>query len=126
MLTALAAAGIAIIAMELAAWAKTNGSTTDPIRAVEAVTAGVAFLAAGTILQSRGKVVGLTTGACMWLAGAIGLTAGFGYFIIAASMAVLAFTVLAGLQRLSDRLNPTMNDTPPLSADQNIPADRRN
>ena len=41
----------------------------DPIRVVEAVTAGVAFLAAGTILFSRGEVHGLTTGAGMWLAG---------------------------------------------------------
>ena len=47
----------------------------DPVRAVEAVTAGVAFLAAGSILFSRGEVQGLTTGAGMWLAGAIGLAA---------------------------------------------------
>ena len=44
----------------------------DPVRVVEAVTAGVAFLAAGSILFARGEVQGLTTGAGMWLAGAIG------------------------------------------------------
>ena len=124
MLTALAAAGIAIISMELAVWSKANGSSTDPVRAVEAVTAGVAFLAAGTILQSRGKVVGLTTGAGMWLAGAIGLASGFGYFIIAAIMGVLAFTVLAGLQRLSDRLNPVGSDAPLLREDQRTSSER--
>ncbi|MGH8188663.1 MAG: MgtC/SapB family protein [Steroidobacteraceae bacterium] len=46
--------------------------TADPIRIIEAVTAGVAFLAAGAIIQSRGNVHGLTTGANMWLAGALG------------------------------------------------------
>lgn len=37
----------------------------DPIRIIEAVTAGVAFLAAGAIIRSRGNVQGLTTGANM-------------------------------------------------------------
>src|SRR5690625_1900505 len=36
---------------------------TDPMRLIEAVTAGVAFLAAGTIINARGSVRGLTTGA---------------------------------------------------------------
>ena len=35
----------------------------DPIRVVEAVTAGVAFLAAGVVIFTRGQVHGLTTGA---------------------------------------------------------------
>ncbi len=35
----------------------------DPIRIVEAVTAGVAFLAAGVVIFTRGQVHGLTTGA---------------------------------------------------------------
>ena len=35
----------------------------DPIRLIEAVTAGVAFLAAGIIILSKGEVQGLTTGA---------------------------------------------------------------
>jgi len=48
------------------------------------VTAGVAFLAAGTIILSQGEVRGLTTGAGMWLAGAIGLALGFGHWLIAA------------------------------------------
>lgn len=71
----------------------------DPIRIVEAVTAGVAFLSAGTILFSRGEVQGLTTGAGMWLAGAIGLAAGLGLWQIAAFGTVLVLVVL-GLLRV--------------------------
>lgn len=63
----------------------------DPLRVVEAVTAGVAFLAGGAIVLLRGEVKGLTTGAGMWLAGAIGLALGFGHWLIA------AFASLAGL-----------------------------
>jgi putative Mg2+ transporter-C (MgtC) family protein len=69
----------------------------DPARVVEAVTAGVAFLAAGTILFSRGQVHGLTTGAGMWLAGAIGLACGLGIWQIATFATLLVLIVLAVL-----------------------------
>jgi len=71
----------------------------DPIRAVEAITAGIAFLAAGTIMFSKGEVQGLTTGAGMWLAGAIGLAAGFGYWQIAGFGTLLVLVVLGLLHR---------------------------
>lgn len=70
----------------------------DPIRVVEAVTAGIAFLAAGTIIFSRGEVQGLTTGAGMWLAGAIGLAAGLGFWQIALLCTALVLLALALLK----------------------------
>lgn len=69
----------------------------DPLRVVEAVTAGVAFLAAGTIVLTKGEVQGLTTGASLWLAGAIGLAVGIGYWLIALFAAGAAVTVLSVL-----------------------------
>ena len=45
----------------------------DPVRIIEAVTGGVALLAAGLIALSQGKMQGLTTGASMWVAAAIGV-----------------------------------------------------
>jgi putative Mg2+ transporter-C (MgtC) family protein len=110
MMTALASSGLAIMSLELVTWSALHGTKTDPTRAIEAVTAGVAFLAAGTIIQSRGKVLGLTTGAGMWLAGTLGLAAGFGYHFIAIAMGLIAFIILFGLQRLSDKLNPTTDE----------------
>ncbi|OLP59904.1 hypothetical protein BJF93_09890 [Xaviernesmea oryzae] len=68
----------------------------DPMRVVEAVTSGVAFLAAGTIVMARGRVHGVTTGASMWLAAAIGLAIGFGYWPVALfSMAACLLTLTA-------------------------------
>lgn len=55
----------------------------DPIRLVEAVTAGITFLAAGVIVFTKGDVKGLTTGASMWLSGAIGLACGLGLWSVA-------------------------------------------
>ena len=75
-----------------------NGPQADPIRAVEAVTAGIAFLGAGAIFRSGGNVQGLTTGAGMWLAGAVGVATALGYYIISLGVALLAVIVLAALR----------------------------
>ncbi|WP_425409831.1 MgtC/SapB family protein [Hyphococcus sp.] len=97
MLTALAACAFAIIAIEMIADLGGDDDRTqlDPIRVVEAVTAGVAFLAAGAIIQSRGDVKGLTTGAGMWLAGAVGLACGAGYLAVGFLATAFAVLILA-------------------------------
>lgn len=74
----------------------------DPIRVVEAVTAGVAFLAAGVVIFTRGEVQGLTTGAGMWLAGAIGISCGLGLWQIALFATAMALVVL-GLLHVFER-----------------------
>jgi len=107
MLVALAASIFSITTLEIIADLEKTGHTADPIRAIEAVTAGVAFLAAGTIIQSRAQISGLTTGASMWLAGAIGVACGFGFFSIAILATGLALIVLVGLQHLSEKINST-------------------
>ena len=106
MLTALAAAVFTLIAIEFIFVFGEGPETArlDPIRVVEAVTAGVAFLAAGAIIQARGKVRGLTTGAGMWLAGAIGLACGAGFLVIAAVAAGFSILVLMPLHWLEKRL----------------------
>jgi putative Mg2+ transporter-C (MgtC) family protein len=102
MLTALAAALFTIITLEIHAGVlrEASGHSTDPIRVIEAVTAGVAFLAAGAIFRSQGDVKGLTTGAGMWLAGAIGVACGAGYGILAIMATVLAAIILFAVRWL--------------------------
>lgn len=105
-LVSLAACLFALIALELMALSATVPSEqrTDPLRLIEAVTAGVAFLAAGSIIVSRGNVRGLTTGAGLWLAGAIGLACGVGKLALAVIATVLALVVLGLFKALSERL----------------------
>src|SRR5690606_8398728 len=105
-LISLAAAVFTLITFELHAevsHAERIGAT-DPIRIIEAVTAGVAFLAAGAIIRGRGGVQGLTTGANMWLAGALGVACGSGYYTIAALATGFALVVLVLLGRLERKL----------------------
>ncbi|NGP18274.1 MgtC/SapB family protein [Devosia aurantiaca] len=103
-LIAVAAALFTILAFEIFhTIGDATGSQADPIRAVEAVTAGIAFLGAGAIFRDGGGVQGLTTGAGMWLAGAVGLATALGHYVVAAATALLAVLVLASLRAFAHR-----------------------
>jgi putative Mg2+ transporter-C (MgtC) family protein len=104
----LAAAIFALLAIEVpnSSHLGANEVQTDPLRVVEAVTSGVAFLAAGFIVYSKGEVHGLTTGAGIWLAASIGVAVGFGFWGIGLAAAVLGAIVLRLLYRLKLWLNP--------------------
>lgn len=81
-----------------------QGPQADPIRAVEAVTAGIAFLGAGAIFRSGRNVQGLTTGAGMWLAGAVGVATALGFYVVAGAVALFAILVLATLRAFSHKV----------------------
>jgi putative Mg2+ transporter-C (MgtC) family protein len=112
MLVSLASAAFTIITFELfqASLEMAPDSKGDPVRVIEGVIAGVAFLGAGTIIQGRGEVKGLTTGASIWLAGATGLACGGGYYVIAGitvGLAVVILAVLGLLERKEDNPWPS-------------------
>lgn len=94
-LVGLAACLYALITAEIVAGAEGELTRVDPLRIVEAVTGGVAFLAAGMIVFRNGQVRGLTTGAGMWLAAAVGLCAGLGLWVMAVAATVLSLCVMA-------------------------------
>jgi putative Mg2+ transporter-C (MgtC) family protein len=105
MLVGLAASLFTLVAVDLAQrlHVGTDASGVDPLRAIEAVTAGVAFIAAGAIIRSGDKVRNLTTGAGMWLAGAVGLATGAGYIGLAATATALALVILTVMRWLEMR-----------------------
>jgi putative Mg2+ transporter-C (MgtC) family protein len=100
MMIALAAATFTIITFELMASRQlAGGGNSDPIRIVEAVTADVAFLAAGAI-HGRGVVTGVTTGSSMRLVAAIGVACGAGDYTIAVMATALTVVILALVARI--------------------------
>lgn len=104
-LVSVAAALFTILAFEIFHTIQGASQTNpDPIRAVEAVTAGIAFLGAGAIFRSGAGVQGLTTGAGMWLAGAVGVATSLGYYLIAAGVALLAVIVMAALRAFAHHI----------------------
>ena len=106
-LVCVASATFAILTIEIvhAPMFEKDTGRFDPIRVIEAVTAGVAFLAAGVVIFTRGQVHGLTTGAGMWLAGAIGVACGLGLWQIALFSTVLALIVLVLLYAVENKMD---------------------
>jgi putative Mg2+ transporter-C (MgtC) family protein len=102
MLVCVAGALITILTIEIThvPFFQDNAVQVDPIRLIEAVTAGVAFLAAGVIILSKGEVHGLTTGAGMWVAASVGLACGLGFWQIALLACILVIIVLAIMQQV--------------------------
>jgi putative Mg2+ transporter-C (MgtC) family protein len=72
----------------------TTNVSFDPSRIASYVVAGVGFLGAGTIVKRADRVRGLTTAASLWVAAAVGLAAGLGYWVGVVAVAVLALIAL--------------------------------
>jgi len=52
-------------------------------RIAAGVITGIGFIGAGTIIQARGSVLGLTSAATLWAVTVLGLLIGSGYYLIA-------------------------------------------
>lgn len=72
----------------------------DPGRIAAQIVSGVGFIGAGTIIQSRGAVQGLTTAAGLWVASAIGIAVGAGFYIEATVTTAALLLILIGLRPL--------------------------
>jgi len=55
----------------------------DLTRIAAGVITGIGFMGAGTIIHSRGMVIGLTTAAGLWAVAVLGLVIGSGYYLFA-------------------------------------------
>ena len=73
--------------------------TIDPTRMSAQVISGIGFLGAGTIMQFRASVRGLTTAAGLWVVAGIGLAAGSGFAFGAIMTTVIVLVALFGLRR---------------------------
>ncbi len=101
MLVSLGAAGFMLVGMDIL-YATAEGDPSariDPTRIVEGVIGGIGFLGAGSIIRSGGTIQGITTGAAIWTAGAIGVACGVGNFVLGVMITVFALVVVAVLGR---------------------------
>ncbi len=76
----------------------------DPVRIVSSIAQGIGFLGAGTILVTRGSVLGLTTAAAIWATSAIGVACGLGLWRIALVGTALTFITLQVLGPLTPHI----------------------
>ena len=75
----------------------------DPLRVIQGVIGGIGFLGAGTIIQSRGSVEGLTTAGSLWMVGAVGVASGGGHYTIAVLSVVMGLIILVGVGFLQNK-----------------------
>lgn len=81
-----------------------TGPGADPTRIAAQIVTGIGFIGAGTIIQHRGSVRGLTTAASLWSVAAVGTAAGAGLHLVAVGATLLILFVLAALDRLESAL----------------------
>lgn len=82
-----------------------SDTARDTARIAGQVISGIGFLGAGTILQKKNAVTGLTTAATLWLSAAIGLAVGIGYYEGAIIATVICLVTLISLNKISDLIN---------------------
>jgi putative Mg2+ transporter-C (MgtC) family protein len=76
----------------------------DPGRIAAQVVTGIGFIGAGTIIQSRGQIAGLTTAALIWVVAAVGLLIGSGHLTVAGLGTLMIFLTLTLLGLLERRV----------------------
>lgn len=76
----------------------------DPTRIGSTIVTGVGFLGGGMILRSGDRVQGLTTAAGIWVAAAIGMLVGSGFFVVAIAGTGLSLVTLIGLRIIERQL----------------------
>lgn len=100
MLICIGATLIADLSVRFPGLAVSDLVRADPARLVAQVVSGIGFLGAGTIIQARGNVTGLTTAATLWVVAAIGIGVGSGHYVEAAGTTALVLLTLVPLGML--------------------------
>src|SRR5690606_10014145 len=98
---------VSIAVSGLADGAPAAGGNTvvgDPARIAAQIVSGIGFLGAGTIIQSRGSVTGLTTAATIWVVAAIGMAVGARAYVEAIGTTILVFIALIALSRVEESI----------------------
>lgn len=96
---------LTILSLRIGDFIVADGSImADPSRLMAAVISGIGFLGAGTIIQARGEVTGLTTAATLWVVAAIGIAIGARAFIVATGSTIFVLVALFPLGMIERKI----------------------
>jgi putative Mg2+ transporter-C (MgtC) family protein len=82
-----------------------GGGQGEQTRMAAAIITGMGFIGAGTIIQARGMVHGLTTASTLWVVAGLGLVIGAGYYLEAVLFTGLVILTLVFFLRLESQLH---------------------
>ena len=100
-----------------------GGIRVDLARVASQVVVGIGFLGGGVILRHGDHVKGLTTAASLWVAAALGLACGLGFYLpafCAAGVAILALVLLKPLERHLQALAARLRQRHPPDTDDQV------
>jgi len=105
MMVALGSAVFTMVTLKLYAATFEAGAPAgpDPTRVIQGIVGGIGFLGAGSIIQARGSVRGMTTAATIWVVGAFGIACGLGYYFLAGVSVAFSLIVLSAIGFLERR-----------------------
>lgn len=108
MMVALGAASFSLMALQLVDLLEGSPEVVriDPVRVMEAIVGAIGFLGAAAIIQGRFEIVGATTGASIWVVGALGMACGFGFYALAVAISVVGLVILTVLGFFTRHLAP--------------------
>lgn len=87
-------------------------SRVDPTRIGSTIVTGVGFLGGGIIFKGEGGGVrGLTTAAGLWVAAAIGMAVGSGFYVTAIGGGALTVIILRAVRHAEKRMIPRSGST---------------
>ena len=92
----------------------------DTSRVAAEVVSGIGFIGAGTIIQARGAIHGLTTAATIWVSAGIGLIIGVGFPLVGIGVTLVVLLVLVALDPISEWLSRRGE---PRALDLSVPSD---
>lgn len=104
MLIAVGSALLTDVSIGIGAQFSGGSAAWDPGRIAAQIVSGVGFIGAGTIIQARGTVHGLTTAAGLWVAAAIGLAVGAEFYAEASITTAVLLVILVALRPVEKRL----------------------
>jgi putative Mg2+ transporter-C (MgtC) family protein len=80
-----------------------EASGSDMTRIAAGVITGIGFIGAGTIIQAKGIVIGLTSAATLWAVAGLGLIIGAGYYIAALIFTGIIILTLVTFRQLESQ-----------------------
>lgn len=80
-----------------------NIGSFDATRIAAGIVTGISFIGAGSIIATKGNIMGITTAASLWVTAAIGLMIGFGSYLLPVAATIITFIILR-LGRIKSKL----------------------
>jgi putative Mg2+ transporter-C (MgtC) family protein len=67
---------------------------SNEVISLASIMTGIGFIGAGTIISTQGKIKGLINAASIWVAAAIGIAVGLGFYVVSIVATLLVILVL--------------------------------